>query len=148
MFHILIIFYYNLIDINIDMLKNKIRIDKFLWCVRLYKSRALSKIACNKSKIKIDGKPIKSSYLVNVGDILTIKKKVITITIKILNILDKRISAKLVNNYIEDLTPESEKIKLDVIKKLPIVHRKRGQGRPTKKERRDMRKGLEDYSKS
>ena len=130
------------------MLKNKVRIDKFLWCVRFYKSRTLSKIACNKSKIKIDGNAIKSSYLVNVGDILTIKKKAITITIKILNVLDKRISAKLVNNYIEDLTPESEKIKLDVIKKLPIVYRKRGQGRPTKKERRDMQKGLEDYSKS
>ena len=129
------------------MLKNKVRIDKFLWCVRFYKSRTLSKAACNKSKIKLDGNPIKSSYLVNIGNVITIKKKVITITIKILNILDKRISAKLVNNYIEDLTPRSEKIKLNAIKKLPIVHRKKGQGRPTKKERRDMRKGLEDYSK-
>ena len=129
------------------MLKNKVRIDKFLWCIRFYKSRTLSKLACNKSKIKINGNAIKSSYLVNIGDVITIKKKVITITIKILNTLDKRISAKLVNNYIEDLTPISEKIKLDAMKKLPIVHRKKGQGRPTKKERRDMRKGLEDYSK-
>ena len=56
------------------MLKNKVRIDKFLWCVRFYKSRTLSKIACNKSKVKIDGNAIKSSYLVNVGDVFTIKK--------------------------------------------------------------------------
>tara|TARA_B100000959_G_C14861501_1_gene574433 strand:- start:602 stop:994 length:393 start_codon:yes stop_codon:yes gene_type:complete len=129
------------------MLKNKIRIDKFLWCIRFYKSRTLSKAACNKSKIKINSKNAKSSSSVSRGDIVSIKKKALLITIKIIKILDKRISAKLIDNYIEDLTPKSEKIKLEARKKLLISHREKGQGRPTKKERRDMDKSLGDYSK-
>ena len=100
-------------------MKNKIRIDKFLWCVRLFKTRKLSNEACNKSKIKIDKKTLKSSYLVKEGDIIKIKKKLVLVTIKVKNITDKRISAKLVNKYIKDITPNSEKIKIEISKKLP-----------------------------
>ena len=128
-------------------MKNKIRIDKFLWCVRLFKTRKLSNEACNKSKIKIDKKTLKSSYLVKEGDIIKIKKKLVLVTIKVKNIIDKRISAKLVNEYIEDLTPNSEKIKIEISKKLPHSNRKKGLGRPTKKERRNLIKSLENYSK-
>ena len=126
---------------------NKIRIDKFLWCVRLFKTRKLSNEACNKSKIKIDKKTLKSSYLIKKGDLIKIKKKIITITIKVKNITDKRISAKLVPKYIEDKTPDSEKIKITISNQLPHTNRERGMGRPTKKERRDLIKGLEKYSK-
>jgi len=126
---------------------NKIRIDKFLWCVRLFKTRKLSNEACNKSKIKIDKKTLKSSYLIKKGDLIKIKKKIITITIKVKNITDKRISAKLVPEYIEDKTPDSEKIKITISNQLPHTNRERGMGRPTKKERRDLIKGLEKYSK-
>ena len=124
---------------------NKIRIDKFLWCVRLFKTRALSNQACSKSKVKVNNKTIKSSYMIKLDDTISIKKKLITITIKVNNILDKRISAKLVENYIEDLTPQSEKIKLKAALKLPHNYREKGSGRPTKKERRDMMKGLKNY---
>ena len=124
---------------------NKIRIDKFLWCIRLFKTRTLSNQACSKSKVKANDNTIKSSYLVKVGDIITIKKNLINITIKVNNILDKRISAKLVENYIEDLTPESEKIKFEAALKLPHNYREKGAGRPTKKERRDMMKSLKNY---
>ena len=126
---------------------NKIRIDKFLWCVRLFKTRKLSNEACNKSKIKIDKKILKSSYLIKKGDLIKIKKKIITIPIKVKNITDKRISAKLVPEYIEDKTPDSEKIKIKISNQLPHTNRERGMGRPTKKERRDLIKGLEKYSK-
>ena len=85
------------------------RIDKFLWCVRLYKTRALSNEACNKSKIKVNTKKIKASYLVKIDDIISIKKKIITIEIRVKDILIKRISAKLVSDYIEDITPDAEK---------------------------------------
>ena len=122
------------------------RVDKFLWCVRLYKTRALSNQACNKSKIKVNTKKVKASYLVKVDDIISIKKKLITIEIRVKDLLLKRISAKLVENYIEDITPDSEKIKLEVSKKLPIVYREKGSGRPTKKERRDMMKIIDYYS--
>ena len=127
---------------------NKIRVDKFLWCVRLFKTRKLSNEACNKSKVRKDKKNIKSSYLIKKGDVIKIKKKIITITIKIKNITDKRLSAKLVNEYVEDITPDSEKIKIKISKELPHFNREKGSGRPTKKERRDLMKGMEDYSKS
>ena len=122
------------------------RVDKFLWCVRLYKTRALSNEACNKSKIKVNTKKVKASYLVKVDDIISIKKKLITIEIRVKDLLLKRISAKLVGNYIQDITPDSEKIKLEVSKNLPIVYREKGTGRPTKKERRDMMKIIDYYS--
>ena len=72
----------------------------------------------------------------------------IKITIRVKNITEKRLSAKLVNEYIEDMTPQSEKIKLDISNKLPHSIRERGMGRPTKKERRELMKGLDNYSKS
>ncbi len=127
---------------------NKVRIDKFLWCVRIFKTRKISNDACRRSKVKIDGKSIKSSYLVRSNQIITIKRKMITLTIKIKNVIDKRIAAKLLDDYIEDLTPLSERIKLDISNNLPHSYRERGKGRPTKKERREMMKGLDNYSKS
>ena len=127
---------------------DKIRIDKFLWCVRLFKSRKLSNEACRKSKIKVNKKSIKASYIIKVNDKITIKKRLITVSIIVLKVLDKRISAKLLTDYIEDQTPTSEKIKIKLSLKLPFSHREKGMGRPTKKERRDLMKGLEDYSKS
>ena len=102
----------------------------------------------SKSKIFVNDNKVKSSYLTKIGDIIEIKKKLIIITINVIKILDKRTSAKLVFNYIEDLTPDEEKMKLEVAKRLPLIYRKKGLGRPTKKERRDMMKDLENYSKS
>ena len=125
-----------------------IRADKFLWCVRQYKTRTLSNEACNKSKVKINGNKIKPSHLVKIDDIIEIKKKIINIKIKVKDLLTNRTSPKLVDNYIEDITPESEKIKLEISKNLPRAYREKGAGRPTKKERRDMMKDLDDYSNS
>ena len=122
------------------------RVDKFLWCIRLYKTRALSNQACNKSKVKVNEKKVKASYLVKVDDIISIKKKLITIQIQVKDLLVKRISAKLVDNYINDITPDSEKMKLEISKKLPVMFREKGKGRPTKKERRDMMKKTDYYS--
>ncbi len=130
------------------MLKNKIRVDKFLWCVRIYKTRTLSKNACNRSKVRINEKVAKSSSIVHEGDIIVIKKKIILMTIKVVKNLDKRVSAKLISNYIQDLTSEEEKMKLKVRKTITVAYREKGQGRPTKKERRIMEKNLGDYSKS
>ena len=127
---------------------NKIRIDKFLWCIRIFKTRSLSNEACNKSKIKINDKNIKPSYIIKIGDIIKIKKKLITISIKVKDIVDKRVSAKLLPRIIKDLTPDSEKLKIEVAKNLPHIYREKGRGRPTKKERRDLMKGLDNHSKS
>jgi len=108
----------------------------------------LSNEACCRSKVKINNNTIKSSYIIKVGDVLTIKKKMIYITIRVKDTLDKRVSPKLVENYIEDITPESEIVKLKASLKIPRSYRERGSGRPTKKERRDMMKELKNYFKS
>ncbi len=130
------------------MLKqNKIRIDKFLWCVRIYKTRKLSSEACIKSKVKVNDKNIKPSYSVKVGDTIKIKKRILTVSIKVNELLKNRIPAKSLHEYIEDITPDSERIKIEVVKSLPHAFGEKGKGRPTKKERRKINKNLEDYSK-
>ena len=87
----------------------KIRADKFLWSVRLFKTRPLSNEACSKSKVKINNNTIKSSYIIKVGDVITIKKKLINITIKVKDILneqnvkyDDRVVAEVINNHFPD----------------------------------------------
>ena len=139
---IIIIFY-----IVNQIKQNKIRIDKFLWCVRIYKTRKLSSEACSKSKVKVNDKNIKPSYSVKVGDIIKIKKRILTVSIEVNELLKNRVPAKLLHEYINDMTPDSEKIKIQVVKSLPHAYREKGKGRPTKKERREINKSLEDYSK-
>ena len=79
---------------------DKIRIDKFLWCVRLFKSRKLSNEACSKSRVKVNKKSIKASYIIKVDDQITIKKRLITVSIIVLKVIDRRISAKLLTEYL------------------------------------------------
>ena len=126
---------------------NKIRIDKFLWCIRIFKTRKESNNACTRSKILVNEIKIKPSYLVKIDDTIRIKQKLITLTIKVKRLLDKRVGAKFVDSYIEDITEESEKIKMKISRSLPHSHRERGKGRPTKKERRDIMKELDGLKK-
>ena len=129
-------------------MEDKVRVDKFLWCMRLFKTRRLANDACAKSKIKINDKALKSSYQVKMNDKITIKKKHINITIEVKNIISKRVSAKLVTQYINDITPESEKTRFEASLKIPHIYREKGLGRPTKKERRQLMRSLENYFES
>ena len=116
-----------------------VRIDKFLYAVRLYKTRSLASDACRLGRILINDNTIKPSKEVVTGQIITVKKAPVTYTYKIVDLTGNRIAAKLVANYIEDLTPESEKEKLTNMRETGIkLQRRRGLGRPTKKERRDI----------
>jgi len=124
---------------------NKIRADKFLWSVRLFKTRKLASEACSKSKVKVNDTPIKPSYIIRVGDRIIIKRKLIKISFIVKDITSKRLPAKLINLYIKDTTPDSEKIKLTASRNSPHAYREPGRGRPTKKERRVMMKGLKNY---
>jgi len=117
---------------------NSLRIDKWLWAVRLFKTRRQATQACKAGKVKIDGENVKPSREVKEGLIITVQAGVIKKTVKVVKLLYKRVGAKLVNHYMEDLTPEEEYIKLEKIKKQPSYMRPKGLGRPTKKERRDM----------
>ena len=124
---------------------NKIRADKFLWCVRLFKTRKLASEACSRSKTKVNDTPIKASYIIKVGDRISIKQKLIKTSFIVKDITSKRLPAKLINLYIKDTTPDSEKIKLKASQNNPHAYRESGRGRPTKKERRVMMKGLKNY---
>jgi ribosome-associated heat shock protein Hsp15 len=123
-----------------------IRIDKFLWSVRLFKTRSLAAEACTKGRIIIKDIHVKPSRTVVKNEIITVKKPPVNYLYKIIEPIENRVSAKLVENYIEDLTPEEEKLKLDIRQSGIIGYRDKGTGRPTKKERRVIDKWHDDIS--
>jgi len=113
-----------------------VRIDKYLWAVRLYKTRSLATDACKIGRILINNSPAKPSRGIEGNEILVIKKPPVLYTFRVIAPIENRVSPKLVMNYLEDLTPDSEKVKLEIQKSSPAAFRKKGTGRPTKKERR------------
>lgn len=117
-------------------MEEPIRIDKWLWAVRIYKTRSLASDACRAGKVKMNGKDLKPSKEVRISEIYTIQISQITKTLKVTAITGKRLSPKLVVNYYEDLTPKEEYQKPLLMKNLQFVKRNKGTGRPTKKERR------------
>lgn len=119
------------------------RIDKFLWAVRLFKTRSIASEECRKSHILINGKEVKSSKLVKSGDIIEIKEAPVIRTFKVISPIDIRISAKFVKDYIIEITPDSELRKLKE-KKFNFMVLKSKRGRPTKKDRRLIDKFLGD----
>ena len=86
--------------------KNTTRIDKWLWAVRIYKTRSIATEACAGGKVKIDGNTVKASRMVRKGDIIQVRKRVIKYEYKVLKIAEKRMGAKLVPDFLEDITPE------------------------------------------
>ncbi len=116
--------------------REKVRIDKWLWAVRIYKTRSIAATACHKGKVIIDDLPVKPSRNVSLDEIINVKKPPVIFTYRIKGLPLKRQSAKLAKECFKDLTPQEESDKLKV-KELPgFGYRKRGDGRPTKKERR------------
>ena len=125
--------------------KNTTRIDKWLWVVRIYKTRSIATEACTGGKVKIDGNTVKASRMVRKGDLIQVRKRVIKYAYKVLKIAEKRMGANLVRDFMEDITPEEELDKLESAHKQPLQTREKGQGRPTKKERRVMDKVRDKY---
>jgi ribosome-associated heat shock protein Hsp15 len=125
-----------------------VRVDKFLWAVRLYKTRSLASDACRMGRILIDDIPCKPSKIIDGNEILTVKKPPVVYTYKVIRPIENRVSAKLTINFIEDMTPESEKAKSEMRRTGFPGYRKKGSGRPTKKERRiidSWTNGFDDY---
>jgi ribosome-associated heat shock protein Hsp15 len=116
--------------------EKEIRIDKFLWAVRIYKTRSIASEECRKGRILINNIQVKPSRVVNAGETVTVRKLPVTYTYKILEPTGNRVSAKLVNKYLEDMTPDEEKSKLEMHRAVPGIYRQKGTGRPTKKDRR------------
>lgn len=119
------------------------RLDKFVWSVRLAKTRTIATDACNGGKIKLNNSNAKAAKEVKIGDIIELKRGLITRRFQIIALPNGRVGAKLVENYINDITPETEILKLEKMKYISVVTRDPGTGRPTKKERRDIDNFLE-----
>mgnify|MGYP000167991244 CR=1 FL=1 len=118
------------------------RIDKYLWCIRLYKTRSIATDACKKGHVKIDGTNLKPSKDIFGNEEITVRKKQINYKIKVLDIPPNRVGAKLVDLYRKDLTPKEEFERTELLKYSKDYYRKKGAGRPTKKDRRD----IDDYN--
>ena len=116
----------------------EVRIDKYLWAIRVYKTRSEATDACNGNKIKVGGSPAKPSKMVKVGEVIEIRKGAIVLTYKVKALLEKRVGAALVPDYAINLTPQSELDKLRAPVETFFIRRDRGAGRPTKKDRRDI----------
>lgn len=114
------------------------RIDKYLWCTRYYKTRSIATEACKKGHIKLNGANVKPSKDVFTGEKLTIRKDQITYEILVLDVPKNRVGAKLVDLYRKDITPEEAFQNQDLLKFSKDYYRKKGTGRPTKKDRRDL----------
>ena len=118
----------------------KTRIDKWLWAVRLVKTRSLATDACSGGKVKVNGINAKASQLVRPGDLIFCKKEHINYELKVVSIIEKRVGAPIAITCYENLTPPEELNKFEnwFVGKVNNEHRERGAGRPTKRERREI----------
>ena len=126
--------------------KKTIRIDKFLWSVRVFKTRSIASEECKKGRIIINNVQVKPSRIVVKSEIVIVKKPPVIFTYRIIEPIENRVSAKLVEQYVEDLTSEEEKSKLNIRQSVSAGYRDKGTGRPTKKERRLIDKITEDFN--
>ncbi len=114
------------------------RLDKWLWAVRLFKSRPLATDACRGGEVEIGGQPAKAGREVHAGEIVTVRQGLITRTLRVVGVPRSRVGAKLVPEFCTDLTPPAEFEKLREHRVQQMLARDKGAGRPTKRERRDI----------
>ncbi|MDD4777572.1 MAG: RNA-binding S4 domain-containing protein [Fermentimonas sp.] len=116
----------------------EVRVDKWLWAVRIFKTRTIASEACKKGRVMVDNVSVKPSRVVRKGDVIQVRKPPVTFSFKVLELADKRMGAKMVPEFMENITPPDQYEILELNKISGFVDRQRGTGRPTKKERRDL----------
>lgn len=114
------------------------RIDKYLWCIRYFKTRSIATTACRKGAVKIKGETAKPSREVYPGDSISVRKDQVTYEIEVLDVPESRIGAKLVDIYRKDVTPKEAFQTQEMLEYAKTYYRKKGVGRPTKKDRREL----------
>ena len=117
---------------------DSVRIDKYLWAIRVFKTRSEATDACNGNKVKLAGLNAKPSKAVKAGDVLEVRKGSALFSYKVLKVTENRMGAALVPDFAEDLTPETERAKLHAPRETIVLQRDRGAGRPTKRDRRQL----------
>lgn len=125
-------------------MSNQVRVDKWLWAVRLFKTRSQASEACRKGLVKIGGIEVKPSREVHVDDVVYVRRNPVTYQYKVLALTEKRMGAKLVPGFMKDITPAEDLEILEMQKFMKWSERDRGTGRPTKKDRRDL-DGFRDF---
>ena len=118
--------------------KEKLRIDKYLWAIRLFKTRTLATEACKAGRIKLDGQNIKPSHEVKIGEIYQVSKGIERKVIKVIGLLENRMDAKTVVSFYIDETPIEQTQGYKSMFQAPVLKRDRGAGRPTKRDRREI----------
>lgn len=122
----------------------EVRIDKWLWAVRIFKTRTAASEACKKGRVLIGGTSVKPSRNIRVGEVIKVRKPPVTYSFKVLGLAEKRMGARLVSEYMENVTPPEQYELLELNRISGFVDRQRGTGRPTKKERRDLDQFADD----
>ena len=117
---------------------DSVRIDKYLWAIRVFKTRGDATDACKGNKVRVGGSPAKPSKEVKPGEVIEIQKGTVRYSCRVIRLLENRVGAQLVPDYAENLTPQSELDKLRAPVETFFIRRDRGSGRPTKKDRRAM----------
>ncbi len=123
---------------EVSVCVQNMRIDKYMWAIRLFKSRTEASEACSGGRVKAGGVSVKPSHEIKPGDVISVRKGAVLRTYRVIAPVERRVGAALVPNYAEDLTPQSEIDKMRAPVETVFVKRDRGSGRPTKKERRDL----------
>ena len=123
----------------------KLRLDKFIWAIRIAKTRSLAHEAISKGKIKMNFKDVKPSYQPQENDIITIHRNSAVFSYKVIVLTDKRIGAKLVHDFIKNITPPEEIEKFEQYLLSQKLYRINGDGKPSKKDRRDLDDFKENY---
>lgn len=116
----------------------EVRIDKWMWATRIFKTRTIAADACKKNRVMIGGVNVKPSRMIKAGEVIQIRKPPVTYSFKVLALADKRMGAKLVPNFLENVTTPDQYEILEMNKISGFVDRRKGLGRPTKKDRREL----------
>ena len=125
--------------------KEKLRIDKYLWAIRAFKTRSLATEACKAGRVKLNGTNIKPSHEVRVGEVYHVSKGPDRKVLKVTGLLESRVDAKTAVNFYEDITPVEQTQAFKTMFNSPVLKRDRGAGRPTKKDRRDIGNLTDDF---
>ena len=119
---------------------NDERIDKCLWATRIFKTRSIATAACKKGRVCVDGVAVKPSRTIKVGDTISVRKPPITYTYSVIGLVQNRVGAKLVPNYLKNITSPDQYELLEMVKINGFIDRQKGLGRPTKKDGREIQK--------
>lgn len=120
------------------------RVDKWLWAMRVFKTRTIATEACKKGRVMMGGNPVKPSRSIKAGDVIDVRKPPVTYSFRVKAVTGNRLGAKLVPEYLENITPQSQYDLLEMTKISGFVDRRKGLGRPTKRDSREMSRFRED----